>query len=81
MESKNLIIACVWMFVLASVIVLTLEGFGLTFAGYLIFFFIALTSTIAVEVLISEKKQPGSELLSELQNISSRLDELTRGSG
>ena len=76
MESKNLIIAFVWTFILASIIILSLEGFGMTFAGYIIFFFIGLASTIAVEAIITEKKQPESELLSELRKIRANLDEL-----
>ena len=81
MESKKLIIAFVWTFVLVAVVILSLEGFGMTFAGYLILFFIALVSTVAVETMIPDKKQHGSELLNELQDIRSRLDDLTKGSG
>ena len=81
MESKKLITAFVWTFVLAAIIIVSLEGFGMTFAGYMIFFFIALVSTVAVETMIPEKKKPGSELLNELQDIRSRLDELAKGSG
>ena len=80
MESKKLIIAFVWTFVLATIVILSLEGFDMIFAGYMIFFFIALVSTVAVETMISEKKHPGSELLSELQDIRSRLDDLTKRS-
>jgi hypothetical protein len=77
MENKKLIIAFVWTFVLVAVVILSLEGFGMTFAGYLILFFIALASTMAVETMIPDKKQPGSELLNELQDIKSRLDDLS----
>jgi archaellum biogenesis protein FlaJ (TadC family) len=80
MESKNLIIAFVWTFVLVSTVILSLEGFGMSFAGYMIFFFIALVSTVAVEIMIPDKKQHGSELLNELHNLRSRLDEITKGS-
>jgi archaellum biogenesis protein FlaJ (TadC family) len=80
MESKNLIIAFVWTFVLVSTVILSLEGFGMSFVGYMIFFFIALVSTVAVEIMIPDKKQHGSELLNELQDIRSRLDEITKGS-
>lgn len=80
MESKKLIIAFVWTFVLAAIVIVSLEGGGMTFAGYMVFFFIALASTMAVETMISDKKQRGSELLSELQDIRSRLDELKKES-
>ena len=79
MESKKLIIAFVWTFALAAIIILSLEGFGMSFAGYMIFFFIALVSTVAVETMIPEKPKPGSELLNELRDIRSRLDELEKG--
>jgi len=81
MENKKLIIAFVWMFLMATIAILSLEGFGMTFGGYMIFFFMALVSTVAVETMIPEKKHPGIELLSELQDLRSRLDELTKGSG
>jgi hypothetical protein len=81
MENKKLIIAFVWTFVLVAIVILSLEGFGMTFAGYMIFFFIALASTMAVETMIPDKKQRGSKLLSEFQDIRSRLDELKKESG
>jgi hypothetical protein len=81
MESKKLIIAFVWTFVLAAIIIISLEGGGMTFVGYMVFFFIALASTMAVETMIPDKKQRGSELLSEFQDIRSRLDELKKESG
>ncbi len=55
-ESKKLIIAFVWTFVLAAIVIVSLEGGGMTFAGYFIFFFIALASTMAVETMIPDKK-------------------------
>jgi hypothetical protein len=81
MESKKLIIAFVWTFVLAAIVIVSLEGGGMTFAGYMVFFFIALVSTMAVETMIPDKMQPGSELLSEFQDIRSRLDEFKKESG
>ncbi|UCH57711.1 MAG: hypothetical protein JSV18_02010 [Candidatus Bathyarchaeota archaeon] len=80
MENKKLIIAFVWTFVLAIIVIEFLEGLVITFAGYMALFFIALGSTVAVETMIPEKKHPGSELQSELQGIRSRLDELAKGS-
>jgi hypothetical protein len=56
MESKNLIIAFIWLFVLVSVVLLYLEDFGMSFAGYIVFFAIALMSTLAVQFSIPEKK-------------------------
>ncbi len=80
MENKKLIIGFVWTFVLAIIVIEFLEGAAITFAGYMILFFIALVSTVSVETMISEKKYPGSELQSELQDLRSRLNELTKGS-
>lgn len=56
MESKKLIIAFVWIFVLAVIVILFLQESGMNFAGYLILFFIALASTVAVETMIPDKK-------------------------
>jgi hypothetical protein len=56
MENKKLIIAFVWIFVLAVIVILFLEGSGMNFAGYMILFFIALASTFAVETMIPDKK-------------------------
>jgi hypothetical protein len=56
MESKKLIIAFVWIFVLAVIVILFLQESGMTFGGYIILFFIALASTVAVETLIPDKK-------------------------
>ena len=80
MESKNLIIAFVWTFVLAAIVIEYLNGGGMSFAGYLIFFLIALTSTIAVDALVPGEGQLGSELQTELERIRSRLDELQANS-
>ncbi len=79
MESKKLIIAFVWAFFLVAVVVLSLEGFGMTFAGYMIFFFVALASTVAVETMRPGEEKPARELLNELHDIRSRLDELEKG--
>ena len=46
----------------------------------MVFFFIALVSTVAVETMIPEKEKTGSEFMNELQDIRSKLDELARGS-
>jgi len=81
MESKKLIIAFVWIFVLASIIIVSLEEGGMTFASYLVFFFMAMTSSVAVEALMPGERQLGSELQTELESIRSRLDELQAESG
>ncbi len=80
MESKKLIIAFIWTFALASIVIVSLEGSGMTFGGYMVFFFIALVSTVAVETMIPEKEKSGSVLLDELQDMRLRLDELAKGS-
>lgn len=56
MESKQLIIVFIWIFVLATLVILYLEGSSLEFIGYIILFIIALGSTVAVETMISDKK-------------------------
>jgi hypothetical protein len=61
MESKNLIIAFIWTFVIVSLLVISWKGSGMVFAGYLLFFVIALVSTLAVEAMIPRTKHAGSE--------------------
>lgn len=76
MESKNLIIAFTWTFVLVSVVVLSWDGFGMSFAGYMMFFVMALVATLAVDALIPGAQPAGTELQRELQELKARLDEL-----
>lgn len=76
MESKNLIIAFTWTFVLVSVVVQSLKGFGMSFAGYMMFFVMALVATLAVDALIPGAQPAGTELQREFQELKSRLDEL-----
>ena len=76
MESKNLIIAFTWTFVLVSVVVLSWEGFGMSFAGYMMFFVMALVATLAVDALIPGAHPAGTELQRELRELRARLDEL-----
>ena len=76
MESKNLIIAFTWTFVLVSVVVLSWEGFGMSFAGYMIFFVMALVATLAVDALIPGAQPAGTELQRELWELKARMDEL-----
>ena len=76
MESKNLIIAFTWTFVLVSVVVLSWEGFGMSFAGYMIFFVMALVATLAVDALIPGAQPAGTELQRELWELKVRMDEL-----
>jgi hypothetical protein len=80
MESKKLIIVFVWIFFLMVTVMQNLVGFGMSFVGYLIIFFIALVSSFAVETLIPEKEKLGDELQNELQDLRSRLDDLSRNS-
>lgn len=81
MESKKLIISFVWTFVLVAIVMLSLEGGGMTFAGYMVFFFITLASTMVVEIMIPDEKRLGSEQLSEPHDVRSRLDESKKESG
>jgi hypothetical protein len=76
MKSKNLIITFLWTFVFLAIIIISLEGFGMSFAGYVVFFFIGLSSTLAVEAIIPEKARAENELLSELHKINAVLEEL-----
>ncbi len=76
MESKNLIIAFTWTFVLVSVVVLAWQGFGMSFVGYMMFFVMALVATLAVEAMIPGAQPAGSELQRELLKLRARLDEL-----
>ncbi len=76
MESKNLLIAFIWTFVLVSVLVLSGERYGMEFVGYMIFFVMALVSTIAVEVIIPGSKVAASELEKELKELRARFDGL-----
>jgi len=52
----------------------------MSFVGYLMFFFIALVSSFAVETLIPESEKLGDELLNELRDLRSKLDEHSRSS-
>lgn len=76
MKSKNLIIAFMWIFVLISLVTLSMEGFGLTFVGYILFFVTAFVSTVAVEAIIPDKMQTKSEIMSEIQNIKAMINDL-----
>ena len=78
MKSKNLIIASIWTFVLVTIVIQYLEGFGMSFFGYLVLFSIALTSSAAFEFLTLETKEPEIELRSKIQSIKSKLDKLTQ---
>ena len=75
-ESKNLIIAFTWTFVLLSVVVLAWQGFGMSFVGYMMFFVMALMATLAVDALVPSTQPAGTELQRELQELKARLDEL-----
>jgi len=87
METKNLIILCVWLTL--SIIYLVLIWLGAAYSDnpvqwliwmqndFLISFAIALVFSGAL-FLLQEKKEQETELGSELQNIRSRLDALTR---
>ncbi len=76
MESKNLIIAFTWTFVLVSVVVLSWQGQGMEFMGYMMFFVMALVATLAVDALIPGAQPAGTELQREFRELRARLDEL-----
>jgi hypothetical protein len=76
MESKNLIIAFTWTFVLVSVVVLSWQGNEMTFGGYMMFFIMALVATIAVDAMMPGSQSAGSDLQRELREIKARLTEL-----
>jgi hypothetical protein len=76
MESKNLIIAFTWTFVLVSIVVLSWQGYGMEFVGYVMFFVMALVATLAVDALVPGAQPAGTELQRELQELKARMDEL-----
>jgi hypothetical protein len=75
LESKNLIIAFTWTFVLISIIVISWQGQGMEFMGYMMFFVMALIATIIVEALFPGKPE-NTELKTELMEMRARLDAL-----
>ena len=76
MESKKLIIAFTWMFILVSVVVNSWQGNELTFGGYLMFFVMGLVASLAVEAMIPGAQSAGSEVQTELMEIRARLNKL-----
>jgi phosphoribosyl-ATP pyrophosphohydrolase len=46
----------------------------------MVFFFVALVSTVAVETIIPEKEKTGSELINEIQDMRYRLEEIKKRS-
>ena len=76
MESKKLIIAFTWIFILVSVVVNSWQGNDLTFGGYLMFFFMGLVASLAVEVMIPGAQPAGSEVQRELRELKARLNKL-----
>jgi hypothetical protein len=76
MESKKLIIAFTWIFILFSVLVNSWQGNELTFGGYLMFFFMGLVASLAVEAMIPGAQPAGSEVQRELRELRARLNKL-----
>ena len=84
MKSKNLVIVCVWTFVLVMVVGFVSAGILWTdynmlsnaFNTGLLFFFIALIFTCAIMCLTHEKVNGKNELRDELQKLKLKLDEL-----
>ncbi|MDH5439611.1 MAG: hypothetical protein OEZ48_02660 [Candidatus Bathyarchaeota archaeon] len=82
MKSKNLIIACVWTFVIVMLVGLFWLGdMTSVFNVGLMFFFIALMFTGAIAYSIPENLSLPTELIDELQEIKSKLNELTNKVG
>jgi hypothetical protein len=77
MKSKSLIIASIWTFVLTTIAIQYLEGFGMSFFGYILLFSIALTSSAAIEFLTPKIIEQETDLRSEIHYIKSKLDKLT----
>ena len=78
MESKNMVIAFAWTFVLVSVVTLYLQGEQLSFMGYLMFFMVALVATFFIEAIIPGTKSGITELKEELGVLKVKLDKLDR---
>jgi len=78
MENKKLIIGFVWTFIMAILAVESLKGDSINFVGYMILFFIALGSTVAVETMIPDKKHHGIELKNEIEDLKLKLNEFTK---
>ena len=76
MESKNMVIAFAWTFVLVSVVTLYLQGEQLSFMGYLMFFMVALVATFFIEAIIPGTKSGITELREELGVLKVKLDKL-----
>jgi archaellum biogenesis protein FlaJ (TadC family) len=76
MESKKLIIAFTWIFILVSVIVNSWQGNELTFAAYLVFFVMGLMASLAVETMIPADRSAGSEVQREFKELRARIDKL-----
>jgi len=78
MENKKLIIGFVWTFIMTILAVESLKGDSITFVGYMILFFIALGSTVAVETMIPDKKHHGIEIKNEIEDLKLKLNEFTK---
>ena len=76
MESKKLIITFTWIFILVSIVVNSAQGNELTFGGYLMFFFMGLVASLAVEAMIPGAQPAGSEVQRELRELRARLNKL-----
>jgi len=87
MKTKNLVIACAWLAL--SIVYVLLIWLGVGYSpnptqwlidmqnDFLVIFVIALIFSGAIAFLLPEEKKAEPELVSELQNIRSRLDKLS----
>lgn len=76
MKSKNLIIAFTWAFVIVTVITETLKGKGLSFAGYMVLFFLDLVASLAVETMIPDAQVAANMVQNELRELEARIDKI-----
>ena len=76
MESNNLIILCIWTFLIVLWILSYFGEWELFMP--LLLFFIVLGVTIAVGIWLPEEREEGIELVSELKNVKSKLDSITK---
>ena len=76
MESNNLIILCIWTFLIVLWILSYFGEWELFMP--LLLFFIVLGVNIAVGTWLPEEREEGIELVSELKNVKSKLDSITK---
>ena len=76
MESNKLIILCIWTFLIVLWILSYFGEWDLFIP--LLLFFIVLGVTVAVGTWLPEEREEEIELVSELKNLKSKLDSITK---